>query len=124
MSNGRGKINLTALKCAIVNSKKDPNVKILCIPIQENNLYLSDKGNVYLDIIYNEIKNRREDSKDTHIVNQSVPKEVREALAAMNPKQYPPTLGNLQHWDGGSYTEPEPNVQETPDNATTDDLPF
>lgn len=123
MSNGRGKINLTALEHAIVSSKVNKDEKILCIPIKKNNLFLSEKGNVYLDIIYNEIKNPRDDSKDTHIVNQSVPKEVREALKANG--QYPPTLGNLQHWDGsGQHGEPAPNVVETPPTATTDDLPF
>lgn len=124
MSNGRGKINLTALKCAIVKSKINKDEEILCIPIKENHLFKSEKGNVYLDIIYNEIKNKRDDSQDTHIVNQSVPKEVREALAAQTPKKYPATLGNLQHWDGGSHSEPAPNVQEVPDGGTTDDLPF
>jgi hypothetical protein len=125
MSNGRGKINLTALTCAIIPSKKDPKKHVLCIPVEDNNLYFSEKGNVYLDIIYNEVKNRKAESKDTHIVNQSVPKEVRDALAAMEPKKYPPTLGNLQHWDGGQgYSEPAPNVVEVADNATTGDLPF
>lgn len=122
MSNGFGKINLAALTCSIIKSKQDPNEEILCIPIKKNNLFKSEKGNVYLDIIYNEIKNRKEDSKDTHIVNQSVPKEVREALKAEG--KYPPTLGNLQHWDGSSHSEPQPNVMPVPDNATTDDLPF
>lgn len=122
MSNGFGKINLTALKCAIVNSKVNKDEKILCIPIKENNLFLSEKGNVYLDIIYNEIKNKKEGVKDTHIINQSVPKEVREALKAE--EKYPPTLGNLQHWDGSSHSEPASNTIQVPDNATTDDLPF
>lgn len=126
-SNGRGKLALTALKCAIIKSKKDPKKHILCIPVEDNNLYFSEeKGNVYLDIIYNEIKNKRDDSKDTHIVNQSVPKEVREALKAQTPPAYPPTLGNLQHWDGGNggHSEPSPNTVSVPENATEDDLPF
>lgn len=122
MSNGFGKINLTALKCAIVNSKVNKDEKILCIPIKENNLFLSEKGNVYLDIIYNEIKNKKEGVKDTHIINQSVSKEVREALKAE--EKYPPTLGNLQHWDGNTHSEPAPNIAPVADNATTDDLPF
>lgn len=122
MSNGRGKINLTALECAIIPSKKDKDDVILCIPVKKNNLFKSEKGNVYLDFIYNEMKSPGKNEKDTHIINQSVPKEVYEALKAAG--KYAPTLGNLQHWEGG-YQEPEPNVvQDLPENKTTDDLPF
>lgn len=105
-----GKINLAALTHAVMPMGKD-KVECIVIPIAKNNLFKSDKGNVYLDLQAFEIapEKRNDDRKDTHIVSQSLPKEVREKLKEAN--QYPPTLGNLIDWDqvsGGG--EPSPNV--------------
>lgn len=79
---------------------------------------------VYLDLFANEIdaNKRRADSKDTHIVSQSVSKEVREKLKAES--KYPPTLGNLAVWGGGGYSEPAPAATNVDFADNTEDLPF
>lgn len=113
-----GKINLSALEHSVQTSKK--GVKFIAIPIEKNNLFQSDKGNVYLDISCNEHLNS--EKKQTHIVNQSVPKEVYEKLKEAG--EYAPSLGNLTDWDklGGGGGESAPNVST--EDMEMDDLPF
>ena len=122
MSNISGKINLAALEHAVIKTKSGDEA--IVIPIGKNNLFKSDKGNVYLDLFANEIdaNKRRADSKDTHIVSQSVSKEVREKLKAES--KYPPTLGNLAVWGGGGYSEPSPAATSIDLADNTEDLPF
>lgn len=117
---------LTKLKHSIINGKKEGE-KILMIPVKANSLYISDKGNVFLEFQGWEkaADKRRDDSKDTHIVHQSLPKEVREALKAKN--EYPPTLGNLIDWGQHSAQEQAPETMSPGDLGNIpeeDDLPF
>lgn len=123
MGNISGKINLSALVHAVKKSPKTGK-SYIAIPIEENHLFLSEKGNVFLDLSCNEHIN--EEYKQTHIVSQSVPKEVYEALKAKS--EYAPTLGNLCDWDklsGGGSGEGQPNstVADIPEGED-DNLPF
>lgn len=117
MSGISGKINLAALTHSVQTSKK--GVKYIAIPIESNNLFHSEKGNVFLDITCNE--HLDSEKKQTHIINQSVPKAVYEALKEKG--EYAPTLGNLTDWDklGGGGGEGSPN---SIDPIEGDDLPF
>jgi len=120
MSNISGKINLAALTHARIKTKKGADAII--IPIKENNLFASEKGNVYLDLQANE--HIDQDKKVTHIVSQSVPKEVYEKLKAAG--EYAPTLGNLTDWSklngGGGESAPDTSTDAEPEGE--DDLPF
>lgn len=122
MGNVSGKLNLAALEHAIIKTKSGDEA--IVIPIKKNNLFKSDKGNVYLDFSARELdlSKRREGSNDTHIVSQSVGKEAYEKLKAEN--KYAPTLGNLTVWGGGGG-EPKPNTTQIDDlGDEVPDLPF
>jgi len=114
-----GKVNLQLLKSKMV--EKDGK-NYLIIGIESNHLIKGKKG-VYLDLAAWEIKNKQTDSKDTHIVKQSLPKEVFEKMTDDQKKEMP-IIGNLVDWDnvggGSGYSEPTP-VQ---DEEIDDDLPF
>jgi hypothetical protein len=119
MSSISGKINLTQLKNQVITTKK--GAKCIVIPIKENNLYEGEKG-VYLDITAFENKNKG-DRSDTHIVKQSLQKEVYQSMSEEQKKAMP-ILGNLKVWGSGGYSEPDPNTVDTGFSQTIDDLPF
>lgn len=119
----QGKFNLAAFKHAIMDvARKDGSkVKCIVIPIEENSLFLSDKGNVYCDWRAWELAPEKRKGEETHLINQSLKKEVRDALKAAG--KYAPTIGTIR--------EPQPEAAETVDNTLSmaavnngDDLPF
>lgn len=106
MSNISIKINLRQLKSHVMPLKgKNGMIDCLVIPIAENSLYPGEKG-IYLDLQAWEIKEKKADRKDTHIIKQSYPKEVFDQLSDAQ-KQSIPIIGNAILW--GGFTEPEPN---------------
>jgi hypothetical protein len=94
-------------------------VDCLVIPIAKNHLFIGEKG-IYLDIAGFEIKNPAEGMKDTHILKQSLPKEVYQAMSEDDRKKQP-ILGNLRLWAGGFEADPVGDITPKPE---TDDLPF
>jgi len=90
-----GKLNLGALHHVIMTKKgKDKqDVECIVIPIETNNLFKGKEGAVYLDIIAFDVK----DSKfgDTHLVKQSLPKEIRDKMSEEEVKKMP-IIGNLK----------------------------
>lgn len=137
-----GKLNLAKLEHVIREfpMKDGSQQECIVIPIEKNSLFKTDKGNVFLDIFASETPAEKRKvvtvkSKDgtkefqryesTHIVNQSLPEDVREKLKAEG--KYAPTLGNLtdsnlQLQSGGADS---PNVSEDFAPAGPgDDLPF
>jgi hypothetical protein len=124
MSNISVKINLRQLKSAIRTMKgATGDIECVVIPIAANHLVKGEKG-VYLDLTGFELKEKKADRKDTHLVKQTLPKEVFETMSDEE-KQKTPILGNMIVW---GYQEPAPvNVDLSPVDATegTDgDLPF
>jgi len=97
-------------------------VECLVIPLEKNSLFKGTKG-IYLDIIAFEIDpaKRNAESKDTHLVKQSFPKEIRELMSEEDLRKLP-IIGNLQVW-GESFTEQEPVSSAETQNAV-DPLPF
>lgn len=124
MGNISTKVNLGALKnAAIIMSGKNKDVECLLIPIAQNHLYKNDKGVVSLELIGFEIAadKRKPDSKDTHLVKQSLSKEILEKLSDEEKKAFP-ILGNHVNWDesgSGGNNASAPVVA-----ASEDDLPF
>jgi hypothetical protein len=92
----------------------------LVIPIELNNLFKGDKG-VYLDLIAFELANKKENSKDTHLVKQSLNKEKRESMTEDDLKNMP-ILGNHSVWSDGQNSQ-EPVSNSAP-ISEVDDLPF
>jgi predicted ATP-grasp superfamily ATP-dependent carboligase len=120
MSNISGKLNLMQLKAAIrkMNGANGP-IDCIVIPIEANHLFRGEQG-VYLDLIAFESKTKNEKIKDTHLVKQSLPKEVLEAMSDEEKKSQP-IIGNLRVW--GEYQESAPQSDMTVGDEK-DDLPF
>lgn len=120
MSNISGKLNLMQLKAVIknMNGKNGPTDCIV-IPIEANHLFRGEQG-IYLDLIAFESKTKNDKIKDTHLVKQSLPKDVLEAMTDEEKKNQP-ILGNLRVW--GEYQEPAPQSDMTVQDEA-DDLPF
>lgn len=117
------KINLASFKNAtILKMGKNKDVDCIVIPIAQNNLFKTEKGAVYADFIGFDITNPKEGQKDTHIVKQSLSKELQEKMTDEEKKAMP-IFGNHINWDnanGGSSSNE--SVAQTA--ASEDDLPF
>lgn len=126
MGNLSIKLNLKQLKHKETEliAKDGRKIKCLIIPIAENKLYEGEKG-VYLDITGHEIKERKNDSKDTHLLKQSFTKEVYEAMSDEEKQSYP-ILGNVIVWGRQEATPVQSQeLQSTEINLSdADDLPF
>ena len=110
-----GSINLRQLKSKL--AEKDGK-KYVVIPVEENKLFLSEKGGVYMNLVAFEIKNPSGESKDTHIVKQSFTKEERQAMSDEQARSYP-IIGNLRVFSN------EPQESAPQESAeVTDDFPF
>lgn len=115
------KITLTSLNHVIktMKGKSGNETRCLIIPIKNNNLFESDKGNIYLDLIAFPLKNSNEYG-DTHLLKQSLSKEIRESLTDEE-KNKLPIFGNVKELNISK--EPEPKVDNNLD-SDIDDLPF
>jgi len=113
---GVGTINLT---------RKDSKVKrCLVIPIEENHLYEGEKG-IYADFIAWEMREKKENGA-THLIKQSLPKEVREAMSEEE-KRALPIFGDLrdamtEKKEMETYSVPAQAGYAT--EPPVDDLPF
>lgn len=120
------KINLRQLVSGIINikGKSGKPTKCLVLPIIDNNFIEGEKG-LYLDMICFEIKEKRNDSKDTHLVKQSFSKDTRERMTEKELRELP-ILGNVIDWDRLTPGEPEPKTYDISGSVETgsDDLPF
>lgn len=113
MGNISTKVNLGKLRGAkIVTSKS--GVKGVFIPTEQNNMFVNEeKGNVYLDLISIPLKQQREDSKDTHLVKQSVSKELQ--------REDDPILGNTIDWDSRGNNNTNTSASYVSDAKVLDD---
>jgi hypothetical protein len=115
------KVNLLQYQAAImkIKSKSGALVDCVVIPIDSNHLVKGDKG-VYADFAAFEFKNKQENSKDTHLVKQSLPKEIFQAMSD-DAKKAMPIFGNLRVWEDRTESEPVSSVNIVPED---DGLPF
>ena len=120
MSNISTKINLAGLVHAVQTKKsKSGMVECLVIPIDQNFLYRGEKG-LYLDLTHFEIMDKSkfaEGQKDTHLVKQSLPKDVYENMSEDQRKAFP-ILGSTIVWGGRNEIPLASPISED------DDLPF
>ena len=128
------KIDLTAFTGAgkiILTGKDGKQKKCLVIPIEENNLYEGEKG-IYADFIAWEMREKKENGA-THLIKQSLPKEVRDGLTDLEKKALP-IFGDLrdamvEKKELDTYSMPVSTPEQAaPVYATApepvDDLPF
>lgn len=123
MANISIKVDLSKLK-SVIQKKKDKSgqeVECLVIPIPNNHLYKGEKG-IYLDLQAIELKNRKENSKDTHLIKQALPKDVYNGMSDEE-KQAQPILGNAIYWGKTGVSE-SAQVHEAQVIDEDDDLPF
>ena len=121
MSRIRGKLNLAALKSVVteVTGKEGKKLKALIIPIEENHLFLSKQGSVYLDVICFESDKIPE---FTHSVKQSLPKEIRDKMSKEEQNAMP-FLGNLELMTPNADSG-QTKSQDLPPAPNLTDLPF
>lgn len=113
------KLNLAGLKHTVQKMKgANGEVEVLIIPIDANHLYRGEKG-MYLDLTHIELKNPREGSKDTHLVKQSLPKDVYSGMSD-DDKKSQPIIGNSIVWSGGGGS----NEAEVQTSAANSELPW
>lgn len=118
------KINLAALKnAAIITSGKNKDVDCILIPIAQNHLFRSDKGGVYLDLIGFETPSDKRKGKDTHLVKQSLSKEVQDKMTEEE-KKLMPILGNHIDWDQSGESQSAHRESGAVVATWLDDLPF
>lgn len=137
MSNFSWKLDFLKLKNAFVKKMRARNgsmIDVLIIPIEMNNLYVGQKS-IYLDGQGIEMKNPPADSKDTHLLKQSLPKAIYDTMTDEQKKAMP-ILGNALFWNQAPASTPSiASPGAAPDNSYTpgsggsrvpdeDDLPF
>lgn len=100
MGNLAVKVNLAALKHTVQTMKgaSGADIEVLIIPIGANHLFRGEKG-LYLDLTAFELKEVKD--KNTHLLKQSLPKEVYTAQSDEDKKAMP-IFGNVLTWDGGT----------------------
>jgi len=112
------KINLSQLISAVrVEKAASGDVKCLIIPIEQNHLF-EGKSGIYLDATAFELKNPKEGSRDTHLIKQSLPKEVYEPMTEEQRRSMP-IIGNL-----AVYEPTQTTVSSAEPIKDDDDLPF
>jgi hypothetical protein len=117
------KINLTSLVHGLVKGKEEGET-LLVIPIKKNKLFLSEKKNVYLDIVGFEFEDKT-DTKypNTHLLKQSFSKDELAKMSEEEKKALP-ILGNARV-SGATRSEQEPNnVTGGEVSNGINDLPF
>lgn len=106
MGNISIKLNLAGLVHATrIEKGQSGEQECLIIPIAKNNLFKGEKG-LYLDLTAIELKNPSATQKDTHLIKQSLPKDVYEKMSDEE-KKATPILGNAILWGDTSRNEPE-----------------
>ena len=113
-------LNLRQFKHQVITTPK--GAKCLVIPIEENQFVDGEKG-VYLNLAGFEIKDKKGDSKDTHLVKQSFKKEVYEKMTE-DEKRNQPIIGNLTVWAGRQEAEPVASSVDPIASTDLSDLPF
>ena len=123
MSNIGGKLDLTQLIHVKTKKKNKAGEEIDCIviPVQTNNLFQGEKGNVYIDLIAFPLKEAKDYA--THLVKQSLPKDVREKMSKEDQNAMP-ILGNLKVMDGAQSSAPNTAAGSGVTVGENDNLPF
>jgi hypothetical protein len=109
LGNLQVKLNMAGLKHTVQKMQgANGEVEVLIIPIDANHLYRGAKG-MYLDLTAFELKEVKDNN--THLLKQSLPKEVY-TKQTDEEKKAMPIMGNVLTWDGAGSSN-EPAVNET-----------
>lgn len=126
MENTSIKLNISAFThmATSMKGKAGNSVEDIFIPIEKNGIFKGTKG-IYIDLIAFPIKNKNNDSKDTHIIKQSFTKEQREVMTKEQ-QDSQPIFGSLIDWN---YVTPQTtdnsiDANQAPVPEAGNDLPF
>lgn len=117
-SNYNIKQNLCSFKHVVrkMKSQSGEMVDVIIIPIAANHVFPGEKG-LWVDLIAIALKSPK--FEDTHIVKQSLPKEVYEKMTD-DEKKNTPIFGNMGPWSGKGGSP----ANEQPGADIDEDLPF
>lgn len=128
MTDFNGKLNLLKLKRAGIMQIQGRTgvLRCLVIPVEDNNIFVTtDENNhpkaAYIDLTAWELKNPKYD--ETHMIKQSLPKEVREKMTDEEKKAIP-ILGGLKHVIFESQNAASSCAAPIAQTQNSDDLPF
>lgn len=128
MTDFNGKLNLLKLKRAGIMQIQGRTgvLRCLVIPVEDNNIFVTtDENNhpkaAYIDLTAWELKNPKYD--ETHIIKQSLPKEVREKITDEEKKAIP-ILGGLKPVIFESQNAASSCAAPIAQTQNSDDLPF
>lgn len=117
MENFTGKIDLMKFKKSFVTKiqGKNETKACVCIPIEDNQLFVGEKG-IYFDFAAWILKESK--SGDSHIISQSFSKEIRESMTEEERKSQP-ILGSLRVMQAARM-----DISTTTKPADEDNVPF
>lgn len=128
MTDFNGKLNLLKLKRAGIMQIQGRTgvLRCLVIPVEDNNIFVTtDENNhpkaAYIDLTAWELKNPKYD--ETHIIKQSLPKEVREKMTDEEKKAIP-ILGGLKPVIFESQNAASSCAAPIAQTQNSDNLPF
>ena len=117
MANYGIKINLQKLGGAFLTNLKGKTTtkKCLCIPIEDANLYVGEKG-TYVNLTAIAVKEQKFDQ--SHCVKQDLPREIYEHMTDEERKAQP-IIGNMHE-----FVHVAQEVKTVSETENEDDLPF
>lgn len=128
MTDFNEKLNLLKLKRAGIMQIQGRTgvLRCLVIPVEDNNIFVTtDENNhpkaAYIDLTAWELKNPKYD--ETHMIKQSLPKEVREKMTDEEKKAIP-ILGGLKPVIFESQNAASSCAAPIAQTQNSDDLPF
>lgn len=128
MTDFNGKLNLLKLKRAGIMQIQGRTgvLRCLVIPVEDNNIFVTtDENNhpkaAYIDLTAWELKNPKYD--ETHMIKQSLPKEVRKKMTDEEKKAIP-ILGGLKPVIFESQNAASSCAAPIAQTQNSDDLPF
>lgn len=101
---------------ANITGKSGNKVKCVLIPVEENNIFLSEKGGIYMDLACFALK--KENYGQSHLIKQSLSEEERNSMTEEQ-KNAMPIIGALKPMKA-KQAEVTEEAQPDPE----DDLPF
>lgn len=110
------------LDAKVVDNEKG---KFIVIPVEKNDIYLTDKGSAYLNFTAREM--REEKFGQTHFIKQVVSKKVFKEMTEEERKSIPILGGMIPESNSGNSNNNsyQPRPQErTYANTNTNNLPF
>lgn len=113
------KLDLAKLnKVAAVNltGKTGEKVKCVVIPVEDNDIFLSEKGGIYLDLTAIAMKEER--YGQTHLIKKSIPSDIYKELSD-EVKKNQPIIGALK-----PIQSKQAEVTNDAQAENVDDLPF